>query len=777
MPCVACATPRNRRPEARSPDRARASPGSGAAEAARNRGSLFPAGRLKCGLQGQSRSSRKSGVPIAIICEFPMQVSADQTADVPPDPYLALEDIDGTEARAFIAAENARTEEALCDDAFRADQEAIAAIMAARDKIAFVTKRGGFFYNHWQDEDNPRGLWRRTPLASYRSDTPAWETLLDVDALRAGENENWVWAGAAALPPDHDRAIVMLSRGGADACVAREFDLATKTFVTDGFVLPEAKSNFSWIDTDTLLVASALGEGHATTSGYARTVRRWRRGIPFSDAEVVFAVDEADMAAWGSVDHEPGYERIFLIRRISFFEIESFVLDGAGKRRIDLPADADFEVHRDLMSVQLRAAWTVGTTTYAAGSVLVIDFEAFMNGSRDFQLLFAPSARRVCQGVAWSQSRLALSVLDDLKSQILIATPGPGALSLEPLAGVGANEQVNIWCAGVDAGGATDAYFVSQTGYLTPSSLYWWEPGHDLERLKTAPERFDASGLAVTRHDATAEDGERIPYYQIGRADLACDGDAPTLLYGYGGFEVSLLPTYMATYGKVFVERGGVMVVANIRGGAEFGTAWHRAGTRAGKKRAQDDFAVVARDLIARRVTRSERLACHGGSNGGLLVGNMLTRFPELFGAVWCTVPLLDMARYTKLLAGASWIEEYGDPDKPEDWAFIREFSAYQLVRQDATYPPILITTSARDDRVHPGHARKMAAKLRAYGHDVLFHEPAEGGHGAADYKQAAHEIALGFSFLRRTIGQAGGQGRSPGHESLEPTNSTPLQP
>jgi prolyl oligopeptidase len=674
------------------------------------------------------------------------------------DPYLWLEDVQGAKALAWVVSQNANTVAALCGPDFERDREAFRAILSASDKIPFVSKigskTGAFLYNFWQDADHIRGLWRRTTLASYRTPTPAWTTVLDVDALGQNEREDWVWHSCTTLPPDHRHGLVVLSRGGADATVIREFDLEACAFVPDGFVLPEAKHSAEWADADTLLVESPLGDGHATASGYARTVRRWRRGEPFAAAATLFEGRESDVSVFASVDHEPGFERTFVGRRFSFFDVESFLVDPAGaQRRIEVPSDATFEVHREWLTLRLRTPWRPQDREFAADSLIAIRFDAFMVGDREFDLLFEPAERRTIRSYSWSKNRLAIGVLDNLASRIVIAEPAADGWRIAPLAGVPETASADIWCLGDDGATRSEDFLLGLTGYLTPSSLHLVQPGTPPELLKQSPERFDASGLVVTQHEATAADGVRIPYFQIARNDIALDGSTPTILYGYGGFLVSSLPSYLALAGKAWLERGGAYVVANIRGGGEFGAAWHRAGIRERKKTSHDDFAAVAADLARRGVASAQHLACNGGSNGGLLVGNMLARYPELFGAIWCTIPLLDMRRYTKLLAGASWIAEYGDPDIPEDWAFLKDISPYQLVRAGTNYPPILLWTSARDDRVHPGHARKMAARLEALGQQVYFYEPQQGGHGTTDFEQTAHMWALGYAFLRRTIG------------------------
>jgi prolyl oligopeptidase len=677
------------------------------------------------------------------------------------DPFVWLEQVDSRPAQAWVKARNAETEKALCDDQFERDRAAMLDILNASDRVPWITQRGRYVYNFWQDEQNRKGLWRRTTLANYRTAAPDWEVMLDIDALAKAEGEDWVWRGCTTLPPAHHLGLLRLSRGGADAVVIREFDLLEKRFVADGFSLAEAKGGAAWLDESELLVFTALGgEAFATTSGYARTVRRWRRGTPFSDAPVVFECDRAEMDVGAWRVHSPSHPHTCFMRRLDFFTKTLFVADGGALRQVDVPADAYTAIERNWLILNLRSDWEVAGQRYKAGTLLVTDIDALLAGKRDFTVLFESTPTCFLEHFAAAGDVVAFKVLDNVRSRILFARRQNGGWQVDPIAALAGMETVDFyrlveddidWLGDDKRHGET--FVISSQSSIAPLTLRLARPGEGLDMLKQAPARFEAAGLAITQHHAVSVDGQRIPYFQVAPADMALDGSNACLLTGYGGFQVSLLPYYAASVGKLWLERGGVYVIANIRGGGEFGPDWHKAGMREGKKLAHDDFAAVAKDLIARGVTRPRRLACQGGSNGGLLVGNMLTRCPELFGAIECAVPLLDMKRYTKLTAGPSWIGEYGDPDKPEDWAFLRAISAYHHIEPQRRYPPVLLTTSARDDRVHPGHARKMAAKLMAQGHAVYFHEPLEGGHSAgADNAHVAFNLALNFAFLRKTI-------------------------
>lgn len=682
-----------------------------------------------------------------------MTGDARPTPDAPDDdPWLWLEDIEGARAVAWVAAQNQATLARFGGPVFEADRDALAAIFDRPDNIPFVRRRGGLLYNVWRDAEHPRGLWRRTTLDRFRQPAPEWEILLDLDALAAADGEDWIWAGAAVLPGAHDRAMLSLSRGGGDAAVLREFDLERRALVPGGFELPEAKGGADWIDRDTLLVSSAFGG--ATRSGYARTVRLWTRGSPPREAPILFEVPEASMAASGSVDREvPG--RLFFVEQTGFYDAITWFGDAAGPAlRLDVPTDSWSLWHGDWLAVRPRTPWAVGGLTHAPGSLLGIGLRDFLGGSRQFETLYAPGERQALQDAFWAGGRLVAHSLDALRPVTEVFTPSPQGWRRERLDGLPRLGVVSVWRLDAEEAGSTGDLLVAAQDPLTPPSLLLTRPGLAApELLKRQPPAFDAAGLVVSRHEAVSEDGTRIPYTQSGPPGET--GDAPLHLTGYGGFEVSELPVYRSSIGKLWLERGGTSVVATLRGGGEFGPAWHDAGRRERKTLSHADFAAVAADLVRRGVTRPSRIAAEGGSNGGLLIGNMLTRYPERFGALLCTIPLLDMRRYTKLLAGPSWIEEYGDPDRAEDWAFLRAISAYHQAVPGRPYPPILLATTRRDDRVHPGHARKMAAKLQALGYQAFFYEPAAGGHGhGKDNRERAAFTALGYAFLRRAIGQ-----------------------
>ena len=672
------------------------------------------------------------------------------------DPYEWLEEVLGDKALEWVKARNAIVQNRMeREESFEKLRSDLLEILDSNARIPFVSKRGEYYYNFWRDKTNERGLWRRTTLEEYRKAEPKWEVVLDLDALGKTENENWVWKGASLLRPDYQRALITLSRGGADANITREFDLKTRSFVADGFELPESKGSVSWIDIDHLFVSTDFGNASMTDSGYPRMAKLWKRGTPIEQAKLVYEGKQEDMSVGAVHDDSPGFERNFVTRNIAFYNDELFLVKDSGELvKIDAPNTASKSVFKQYLLLELREAWTLGTKTYPAGSLLVSDFDRFLRGERVFEVLFEPSANTALSSVTTTKDHVVINVLEDVKNRLYVLTPSttesPTAWRREPLVGAPAFGTVNV--TAVDSDDSND-YFMTSTDYLTPTTLSIGTIGKVPEELKRLPHFFDSVGMQISQHFATSSDGTKVPYFMVAKRDVNLDGKNPTLLYGYGGFEISLQPNYSATVGRAWLTQGGVYVVANIRGGGEYGPRWHQAALKENRLRAYEDFAAVAKDLVARGVTSKQRLGIQGGSNGGLLVGNMITLYPELFEAGVCQVPLLDMKRYNKLLAGASWMAEYGNPDYPDQWAYIRKFSPYQNVQPSVAYPKVLFTTSTRDDRVHPGHARKMMAKMESQGHAVWYYENIEGGHGgAANNKQSAFMQALAYTFLKQEL-------------------------
>ncbi|MDO4643538.1 MAG: prolyl oligopeptidase family serine peptidase [Cardiobacteriaceae bacterium] len=671
------------------------------------------------------------------------------------DPNLWLEDITGDKALSWVRKHNAQTEKALADnDEFKKLEGELLAILNNDEKIPYIGKMGDYYYNFWQDKGHQRGIWRRTTLEEYRKDKPQWDIILDIDALNKAENTNWVWHGADCLRPDYTRCLISLSRGGSDADETREFDLNTRSFIKDGFYRPEAKGGMNWIDENHVFIETDFGPHSMTTSGYPREARLWTRGTPMEKAETVYRGEETDMYIGAMHDDTLGYERDFVIKAIDFYHNELYLRNKDGSlNKIDAPDTAGKGVVRDWFVLALREDWELNGKKYNNGSLLVANFNDWMAGKRELRLLFEPTEHTSLAETIWTKNYLILNILDDVKNRLTVLDPQKDWAE-SPLSGAPAMDTISVKAVDSDE---NDDLWLTVSGFTTPTSLALTSVTNknNPDVLKKLPAFFDAEGIVAEQHFVSSKDGTQIPYFLIHHKDIKLDGKNPTLLYGYGGFQIPLVPSYGASIGRAWLTRTtedgrhGVYVIANIRGGGEYGPRWHQAALKEKRHKAYEDFAAVAEDLIKRNVTSPAHLGTQGGSNGGLLTGNMLTQYPQLFGAIVIQVPLLDMQRYSKLLAGASWIAEYGDPDKPEEWKYLQTFSPYHLFDEKKDYPPVLFTTSTRDDRVHPGHARKMMAKMEAAGKNALYYENIEGGHGgAADNKQRAYMSALEYQFL-----------------------------
>ncbi|RTZ62953.1 MAG: S9 family peptidase [Verrucomicrobia bacterium] len=683
--------------------------------------------------------------------------SETRPAPILDDPYLWLEEVEGKRALEWIGERNRETlTELRSDERYDRFLEQAGELLNAKDRIPYGSIRGKYIYNFWQDTEHVRGILRRTTPASYRTAEPEWETVLDVDALAKAEEENWVYKGTSWLAPGYERCLVKLSRGGTDASVHREFDAVTKRFVEGGFVLPEAKSGVAWVDRDTLLVGTDWGEGTLTESGYPRIAKRWKRGTPLARAATVFEGRHEDIGIWPRV-MDSGEETLPMIdQSLTFFTGAYHLIGDEGKlRRLPLPESVDLAgFYSGRILFTLRDAWEVAGRTFSQGSLLAISAAASQVTGElpGVETVYVPDDRTSISGVTVSRSGLYVILLHNVKGRILRfrVEPDTGKWSSELLP-LPANGTVSISAASPHS----DTVLVNYEDHITPDRLSEYDAGANaLTLLKSLPARFRATGLQVGQHMVASTDGEAVPYFVIHRRGLKLDGSTPTILYGYGGFEISLKPSYSATIGKLWLERGGAYAVANIRGGGEFGPRWHEAALKTNRQRAYDDFIAVAEDLAKRGITSPRRLGISGGSNGGLLVGAIFTQRPELLNAVVCRVPLLDMLRYTKLLAGASWAAEYGDPEDPKIREALLKYSPYQNIFPDRKYPRVFIETSTKDDRVHPGHARKMVARMREQGHPVLYFENTEGGHAAgANLKQHARRYALEYVYFSRQLG------------------------
>lgn len=668
------------------------------------------------------------------------------------DPYQWMEEVQGEKALNWVKQQNQITRDKLkSDTTFDKLRTDVQAVLDSKGRIPGITKMGDSVYNFWMDAQNPRGVWRKTSFAEYKKAQPKWEVVLDVDALAKAENENWVYKGSSCRSPVYDRCLIQLSRGGADAVSIREFDLKTKSFVKDGFQLPEAKSTVTWRDKDHLFVATDFGAGSMTDSGYARIVKEWKRGTTLSSAKVIYEGKSDDMMIYAYRAEHGGQAHDLVRRTITFYSGEYFLLEKNQLKKLDLPSHGDVNFFGSQIIVNPKQEWKTKDATYPAGSLLAMDFKKYMAGERKFTVLFQPSDSTSLTGEAATKNYLLVQSLEHVKSSLVewsfkkqkwtsrkVDLPTMGAVGVAPMD----NDH-------------SDEYLLSYSDYLTPSVLLHATAGKDgTQLLKSAPSFFDARAYVTKQKFAVSKDGTQVPYFIVHHKDMKFDGSNPTLLYGYGGFEVSLTPSYSGALGLTWLERGGVYVVANIRGGGEYGPRWHQAALKENRQRAYDDFAAVAEDLIHKKITTPRHLGAMGGSNGGLLAGVALTQRPELFNAVVSQVPLLDMQRYNKLLAGASWMGEYGNPDVPEEWAYIQKYSPYHNVSAEKKYPNVLFITSTRDDRVHPAHARKMAAKMMDMGADkVWYYENMEGGHGgAANNAQRADMNMITYSFLWNSL-------------------------
>jgi prolyl oligopeptidase len=667
------------------------------------------------------------------------------------DPFQWLEDVQGEKALAWAKEQSAKTTAVLeARPEYEQVYKRTLEILDSKEKIPTPELLGDTVYNFWKDDVHERGIWRRTTLASYRAASPQWETVLDIDALAKADGKSWVFHGATCLPPAYERCMVNLSPGGSDTHIYREFDTKAKQFVAGGFELPEAKSRVAWRDQDTLWVGTDFGPGSLTTSGYPRFVKLWKRGTPLSQAKTIYEGKAEDVASSGETEILPDGRWDVVTRTPAFFRQETFLLQGEKLVKLDIPEDSEPRAFfRGRLLLSLRSDWTVDGKTYREGSLLSASVADLLRGQHKLDVLFEPSARVSLAAVGNTRDRVLLQTLDNVKSKLTALSPDGAAWQRAeiPTPGIGAAElsAMNDW---------SKTWFYTYQDFTTPESLWLSENGDKPDKVKSMPSFFDAAGMITEQLEATSKDGTKIPYFVVRPKGVQTDGTAPTLLNAYGGFEVSELPNYSGVRGAAWLARGGVFVLANIRGGGEFGPAWHKAAVKQNHIHNFEDLAAVAQDLIARKITDPRHLGIVGGSQGGLLVSGTFVQYPQLFHAVIAAVPLADMYRYSHLLAGASWMAEYGDPDKPEDWAYMKTWSPYQNLKKDAAYPTPFYWTNPRDDRVHPAHARKMAAKLESLGHPVYYFENPEGGHGTgAVNKETARITALQYAYLWMMLG------------------------
>ena len=673
-------------------------------------------------------------------------------AQTPPaDPYIWLEDANGARAMDWVHAENAKTTAVLEKDPQFAGLYADALTIAqAKDRIPAPELIGDEVYNFWRDQTHVRGIWRKTSKADYASADPHWTTVLDLDAVSTAEKANWVWEGDNCLAPEYRRCLILLSDGGEDAQTVREFDLKTMAFVPGGFVLPHSKQTVDWLDADTLLVARDWGPGTMTESSYPFVVKALKRGQTLDQAKEVYRGIPKDVSDQPTVFRDADGHRLAIVQRgVDFFSSDYFEVTEQGLVKLNLPRKGT--VH-GLVHGQLVFTADEDWQGYRAGS-LIAYAPAQLRGEAvpmsPEHLIFAPNARQSLDGVALTRNHVEAAIYDNVLGSLVAFTPTANGWSAAKLP-VAAKSSVTLGTAS----DRDDTLYYSVQSFIAPTKLYQADAATGAaQEVKSLPPKFDASNEAVDQFEATSSDGTKIPYFVVHPKGMALDGRNPTIINAYGGFQVSETPFYSANIGKLWLERGGVFVLANIRGGGEFGPAWHEAGLKTHRQLIYDDFASVARDLTTRGITSPRRLGIMGGSNGGLLMGVEFTQHPELWQAVDIEVPLLDMLRFEQIAAGASWVGEYGSVSVPEERAFLAKISPYNNLHADVTYPEPLIWTTTKDDRVGPQHARKFAARLAELGKPYLYYEVIEGGHGSgANLNEKAHTSALEFVYFVRKL-------------------------
>ena len=673
---------------------------------------------------------------------------------VSDESFLWLENIQGQKAIDWVKSQNKATVTKLeADPRYKKFHKVALELLTAKDKIPHGSIMGNYIYNHWQDKDHVRGLWRRQLIQDYKAQKDVWETVLDIDQYAKTTGENIVFKGANCLPPEYRHCLLHLSDGGKDAKTVREFDAQSKSFVKGGFELPEAKSSTDWFDKDTLVIGTDFGKGSMTDSGYPRIVKVWKRGTPLAEAKEIFAGKAKDVWVSPYVIHRPSETWFLISQGTTFYTNHSYLVQKDKPVRLPTPDHADIHgVFKGQVIFSIRKAWQ----GHAEGSLLswAITPKISDMSPSSITAIFRPNQSVHLKAVRILGDRIAVSFLNEVKGQAGYYQQNKGQFQLTPYS-LPSTGRISLGASSVEK----NLLFATYQDFLTPPTLYDLSHGKAPKKIRSLPSRFDSTPYKISQRHAVSKDGTKVPYFLVHRKDLKLNGQNPTLLYGYGGFEIPMLPRYMGITGNVWLNEGGVYVLSNIRGGGEFGPKWHQAALKENRQKAYDDFFAIAEDLITQKITSPQNLGIMGGSNGGLLMGVALTQRPDLFNAVVCAVPLLDMLRYHKLLAGASWVAEYGNPDLPEERQFIERYSPFQNLKASVKYPEVFFVTSTRDDRVHPGHARKMAAKMQALGHPTFYFENMEGGHSAsANQNQRARMIALEYVYL---LNKLPGQGVS----------------
>lgn len=692
---------------------------------------------------------------ILISILLPGYITVQESSASDTDPYLWLEEVEGEKALAWVKAHNEATMNAFqADTNFAHIRETTLEILNAKDRIPYGSHRGKYVYNFWQDENNARGVIRRTTVSDYARKNPTWETVLDIDKLNEEEETNWVYKGATYLPPEYNRGLIFLSAGGKDAIYTQEFDYEKKEFVVDGFYLPEAKSHVDWYDINTLIVSTDFGPGSLTKSGYPRIVKLWQRGTDISQAKTIMEGKITDVSVGGGMTHRLEGNVFSVHQGPTFWESVDWIVDENLKMtKVPIPLDANIvEYFKGYVVVRLFSDWL----SFSEGSLIAFKIADMKSENLEskIDLIFSPDDKSTIRRVSSTKDYLLVSILNNVTARVIHYSLSDNS-SGKQLWTKGTIDLPEFGSISIKSTNPYDnTLMVTFANFLTPTTLFLLDdPTSKPKKIKSQPEKFDASGLKISQMEATSKDGTTIPYFLVSSENIKLDGTNPTLLYGYGGFRSSQTPFYSATIGSFWLKNGGVFALANIRGGGEFGPGWHKAALLENRQRSFDDFIAVAEDLIERQYTSPEHLGIMGGSNGGLLVGAVVVQRPDLFNAVVCQVPLLDMLRYQYLPPGASWMGEYGDPDIPEQRAYIAKYSPYQNLTAGVNYPNILLVTSTKDDRVHPGHARKFAARLEELGNKVTYWEETEGGHAAsADNRQRAKRYAFEYSYLLKML-------------------------
>ncbi len=663
------------------------------------------------------------------------------------DKYIWLEEVDGDSALKFVKSQNKATFEKLSkEQGYTQIYEKSLEIYNSSDKIAYPSIHGDYVYNFWKDKDHVRGIWRRCPLIDYYAGKVEWEKLLDIDELAKKDDVKWVFKGSDGLYPSYDRFLVSLSKGGGDAVVTKEFDVNKKQFIEDGFSIDESKGSMSYVDENTVIVASDFGAGTMTTSGYPNQVKLWKRGTPLKNAQLIYEGDTTDVGTFTGVMRDGSKAYVIITQALTTFTRNILFYVNNKIVKLDIPDDSETSgILNNQLLVLLKSDWTVNSTTYKTGSLLSLNFTKLVEGNKEIHTVMAPDGFSSISGISTTKNKLLINLLSNIVGELYIYSFDAVEWS---------SEKVNAPSFGaisiVTTDDLSDRYFFNFWNFLTPTTLYEADAGTNTFKVyQSLPAYFDASNYEVNQYKTKSKDGTMVPYFMVSAKEMKQDGNNPTLVYAYGGFEVSQEPFYSATFGFAWLEKGGVFVLANIRGGGEFGPEWHQEGLKEKRQNVFDDLYAVSEDLISKKVTSPKHLGVMGGSNGGLLVGVAFTQRPDLYNAVVCQVPLLDMKRYNKLLAGASWMGEYGNPDIPQEWAYISKYSPYQNLKEGMDYPEVYFYTSTRDDRVHPGHARKMDAKMIDMGYKTYYYENMEGGHaGSSTNEQSAKSSAMTFSYL-----------------------------